>query len=73
MNENVGMSAWRVRSQKSRSSWRGRIRCIDLLLGRVWKCMHEECSSGCLIQRLIGRVVKRAVDGYGERSGGYRV
>ena len=26
--------------------------------------MHEACSSGCLIQTLIGRAVKLAVDGY---------
>lgn len=73
MNENVGRSAWRVQSQKSRSSWRDRIRYSDLLLGRAWKCMYEACSLGCLIQRLIGRVVKRAVDGYEGRSGGCRV
>ena len=73
MNENGGMSASRVRSLRSRSNWRDRIRCIDSLLGRELRCMHEVCSSGCLIQRLIGRVVKRAVDGCGERSGGYRV
>lgn len=35
--------------------------------------MHEVCSSGCLIQRLIERGVKRAVDGYVGRSGGCRV
>ena len=73
MSENVGRSAWKVRSRKSRSSWRDRIRCIGLPPRRAWKCMHEACSSGCLIQRLIGTVVKRAVDGYVERSGGCRV
>ena len=36
-------------------------------------CMHEACSLGCLTQRPIGRVVKRAVDGYVGRSGGCRV
>ncbi len=35
--------------------------------------MHEACSSGCLIQMLIGIVVKQAVDGYVGRSGGCRV